>query len=96
VHPQLASIHFEPTAEVYVCLIGDNKARRIPGVILKPGQPEPTYHARRFLLTLGNAHLALLVNGKPLTVPESRTAIGYAITRTGVRELVPAEEPTCT
>jgi len=93
--PQLASIHFEPTAEVYVCLIGDDNARRIPGVILKPGQPEPTYHARRFLLTLGNAHLVLTVDGKPLAVPESRTAIGYAITRTGVRELAAAEEPTC-
>lgn len=96
VRPQLASIHFEPTAEVYVCLIGDNNARRVPGVILKPGEPEPTYHAHRFLLTLGNSHLALIVNGKPLTVPESRTAIGYAITRTGIRELAPAEEPTCT
>jgi cytoskeleton protein RodZ len=96
VRSQLASIHFEPTAEVYVCLIGDDDARRVPGVILKPGQPEPTYHAHRFLLTLGNAHLALTVNGKPLTVPQSRTAIGYAITRTGVRELTPTEEPTCT
>ena len=50
----LASLKLEPTAEVYVCLIGDGGRKRIPGLILKPGVPEPEYHARRFLLTLGN------------------------------------------
>ena len=50
----------EPTGEVYVCLIGDGGRKRIPGLILKPGAAEPEYHARRFLLTLGNncGHIA--------------------------------------
>ena len=90
----LASVRFEPSAEVYVCLIGDGR-KRVPGVILAPGAPEPTYHARRFELTLGNNDLALIVNGRPLAVPASSNAIGYAITRTGVRELVSSEQPTC-
>jgi cytoskeleton protein RodZ len=92
----LASLKLEPTAEVYVCLIGDNGSRRIPGVILKPGVPEPEYHARHFLLTLGNNAVTLLVNGKSQTVPPSAQAIGYAITRTGMRTLAPGELPTCT
>jgi cytoskeleton protein RodZ len=93
----LASLKLEPTGEVYVCLIGDGGRRRIAGVILKPGETtEPEYHARRFLLTLGNNAVTLIVNGKSRPVPASSGAIGYAITRTGIRTLAAAEQPTCT
>jgi cytoskeleton protein RodZ len=92
----LASLKLEPTGEVYVCLIGDGERKRIPGLILKPGAAEPEYHARRFLLTLGNDSVTLLVNGRPRTVPPSSGAIGYAITATGVRTLASGDLPTCT
>jgi hypothetical protein len=93
----LASLKLEPTAEVYVCLIGDGGRKRIPGVILKPGEAAaPEYHARRFLLTLGDNAVTLIVNGRSRAVPASSRAIGYAITRTGVRTLVSSEQPTCT
>jgi hypothetical protein len=91
----LASLKLEPSAEVYVCLIGDGGRKRIPGVILTPESPEPIYHADRFELTLGNNAVTLIVNGKPVTVPASSGAIGYAITRTGMRSLVESEAPTC-
>jgi cytoskeleton protein RodZ len=90
----LASLRLEPTAEVYVCLIGDGR-KRIPGVILTPGSQVLTYHARRFELTLGNNAVTLVVDGRPQTVPASAHAIGYAITRTGLRELATGEQPTC-
>jgi cytoskeleton protein RodZ len=93
----LASLKLEPTAEVYVCLIGDGGRKRIPGLILKPGvSVSPEYHARRFLLTLGNNAVTMIVNGKSRTVPPSSAAIGYAITATGIRTLAAAEQPTCT
>lgn len=92
--PQLASLHLEPSAAVYVCLIGDGR-KRIAGVILQPGEHEPTYHARRFELTLGNNGVTLLVNGTPHAVPASSSAIGYAITATGMRSLAAGEQPTC-
>jgi cytoskeleton protein RodZ len=91
---KLASLKLEPSGEVYVCLIGDGR-KRIPGIILTPASTLPTYHARRFELTLGNANVRLVVNGRPQTVPASASAIGYAITRTGERPLVESEEPTC-
>jgi cytoskeleton protein RodZ len=91
----LASLKLEPSGRVYVCLIGDGGRKRIPGEILTPETPEPVYHARRFELTLGNNEVTLIVNGKPVTVPASSGAIGYAITRTGMRSLVESEEPTC-
>jgi cytoskeleton protein RodZ len=90
-----ASLKLEPSAAVYVCLIGDGGRRRIPGEILTPESPEPTYHARRFELTLGNNSVTLVVNGKSQTVPASAGAIGYAITRTGMRSLLESESPTC-
>ncbi len=89
-----ASVRFEPTGAVYVCLIGDGR-RRIPGAILTPATPTPTYHAHRFELTLGNNAVTLIVNGAPRPVPPSSAAIGYAITRAGVTRLAAAEQPTC-
>ncbi len=90
----LASLKVQPTAEVYVCLIGDGR-KRIPGLILTPATALPTYHARRFELTLGNDAVTLVVNGAPHTVPASAQAIGYTITRAGLRSLPSAEQPTC-
>ncbi len=90
----LASVRFEPTGEVYVCLIGDGR-RRIPGAILTPATSTPTYHAHRFELTLGNNAVTMIVNGAPHPVPPSSAAIGYAITRAGVTRLAAAEQPTC-
>jgi cytoskeleton protein RodZ len=90
----LASLKVEPTGRVYVCLLGDGR-QRIPGVILTPESTLPTYHARRFEVTLGNDEVTLVVNGAPHTVPASAQAIGYIITRAGLRPLPSAEQPTC-
>jgi cytoskeleton protein RodZ len=90
----LASLKVEPTGRVYVCLLGDGR-QRIPGEILTPESTLPTYHARRFEVTLGNDEVTLVVNGTPHTVPASAQAIGYTITRAGLRPLPSAEQPTC-
>jgi cytoskeleton protein RodZ len=89
-----ASLRLEPSAEVYVCLIGDGR-KRIPGLILTPTSTLPTYHARRFELTLGNNAVTLVVNGEAHTVPASAQAIGYTITRAGMHPLAASEQPTC-
>jgi cytoskeleton protein RodZ len=89
------SVQVQPTAEVYVCLVGENGRRLIPGAILQPGSAQPTYRARRFELTLGNNAVALTIDGTPRTVPPSSQAIAYSITKAGRRPLAPAEAPTC-
>ena len=96
IRTDLASLKLEATGEVYVCLIGDDASKRIPGVILKAGTTEPTFHARRFLLTLGNNAVKLIVNGTLQTVPASSQPIGYSITRSGIKPLAAGELPTCT
>jgi hypothetical protein len=90
------TLALRPTAVVYVCLLGDNGRRLIPGSELQPGETTPTYHARRFRLTLGNSAVTMYVDGRARAVPPSSQAIGYTITKArGRQPLAPAQLPTC-
>jgi hypothetical protein len=92
----LVALSMTPTAAVYVCLIGDNGRKLIPGEELQAGQSTPTYHARRFEITLGNNAVTLYIDGRARTVPASSQAIGYSITKArGRRSLSAAQQPTC-
>jgi hypothetical protein len=92
----IVALSLKPTATVYVCLIGDNGRKVIPGSELQPGVSTPTYHAKRFQITLGNSSLTMFVDGKARTVPASSQAIGYTITKANGRQpLASARLPTC-
>ncbi len=92
----VVTLSITPTAAVYVCLLGDGGHKLIPGVELKPGHSTPTYHAKRFEITLGNNAVELFVDGKVRPVPASSSAIGYSITKARGRRSLPAEQqPTC-
>jgi hypothetical protein len=93
----LVALSLKPTGVVYVCLIGDDGRKLIPGVDLKPGETTPTYRARRFQMTLGNNAVTLIVDGIPRTVAASSEPIGYTLTKAfGRQPLAPAQRPTCT
>jgi cytoskeleton protein RodZ len=89
------ALSLRPSAAVYVCLIGDNGRKAIPGLIIQPPYTQVTYHATRFTLTLGNDAVTMYVDGKPLTVPPSSKAIGYSITSAGRHTLPAGQLPTC-
>ncbi len=92
----LVALSLTPTATVYVCLVGDNGRKLIPGEDLQAGQSTSTYHAKRFELTLGNNAVTLYIDGRPRTVPASSAAIGYSITKARGRHTLPAsQQPTC-
>jgi helix-turn-helix protein len=92
----LVALSLHPTALVYVCLIGDDGRRLIPGLELQPGANTQTFHARRFQITLGNSSVTMVVDGTPRTVAPSSQAIGYSITKAyGRRPLTAAQLPTC-
>ncbi len=94
---QLVALSLRPTGVVYVCLIGDDGRRLIPGTELQPGATTPTYHARRFEITLGNSSVTMIVDGIPRTVAPSSEAIGYSLTKANGRQpLAPGQLPTCT
>jgi hypothetical protein len=93
--PRVA-LFLRTSARAYVCLIGDNGRKLIPGVELRPGDTTPTYHARRFTLTLGNSAVTMVVNGKAMSVPSSSQAVGYLVTQGGGRQsLSTGQLPTC-
>jgi cytoskeleton protein RodZ len=92
----IVALSLKPKGVVYVCLIGENGQKLIPGVDLQPGEGTPTYHARRFEITLGNSAVTMYVDGRPRTVPASSQAIGYSITKRNGRKLLAAGHlPTC-
>jgi cytoskeletal protein RodZ len=92
----LVALSLKPTAEVYVCLIGDNGRKLVPGTTLTAGESTPTFHARRFTLNLGNNAVTLYINGRARSVPPSTRAIGYSITKANGRQpLAAGELPTC-
>ncbi len=94
--PAVVALALRPSAVVYVCLLGDNGRKLIPGLELQPGETTPTYHARRFQLNLGNSSVTMIVDGRARTVPPSSEAIGYTITKARGRQPLSAGQlPTC-
>jgi hypothetical protein len=92
----LVALSLRPTAIVYVCLLGENGSKLIPGIELQPGENTPTYHAKRFEITLGNSSVTMFVDGIPRRVAPSSQAIGYSITKAfGRKSLAPGQLPTC-
>jgi cytoskeleton protein RodZ len=89
------ALSLQPSGPVYVCLIGDNARKAIPGVIIQPPYTPVTYHAAHFTMTLGNNAVTMYVNGKALSVPASSRAIGYSVTSAGRHTLAAGQLPTC-
>ena len=92
----VVSLALRPTGLVYVCLLGDRGRVLIPSLELKPGESTPTYHARRFEITLGNSSVLMIVDGITRTVKPSSQAIGFSITKASGRQpLAQGQLPTC-
>jgi cytoskeleton protein RodZ len=96
VAPRQASVRIVPTGTVYVCLVDGGGRVLIPGSQFEAGQQVPVYRARKLRITLGNNAVQLRVNGRPMAVPASSTAIAYEITPSGTRSLPLDQAPTCT
>jgi cytoskeleton protein RodZ len=93
--PSRVKLQLVATGQVYVCLVDGAGKRLIPGVIFSPGQTIPTKTSSKLLLTLGNASVKMTVNGKPVAVTPSSSAIGYLLTPTSHSTLPPSQQPRC-
>lgn len=93
---QPVALSLKATAGVYVCLVGDHGRVYVRGSELQEGQSTPTFHSRRFLLTLGNSSVVMYVDGVARTVPASSSPIGYIVTKAHGRRPAPtASLPSC-
>jgi cytoskeletal protein RodZ len=93
--PRKVKLQMVATGQVYVCLVDGSGKRLIPGLIFSPGQTIPTKTSSKLLLTLGNASVKMTVNGKPVAVTPSSSAIGYLLTPTSHAPLPPSKQPRC-
>ena len=94
--PAIVALSLKASGAVYVCLLGDHGRKLVPGTELQAGESTQTYHARHFVLTLGNSSVTMYVDGRPRTVPPSSQAIGYSVTKArGRQPLSQTQLPTC-
>ncbi len=77
--PVNARLALVPTGQVYVCLVDGRGRKLIRGLVFTAGQKIRTFTAPKLLLTLGNASVRMTVDGHPVSVPASPTAIRYVI-----------------
>jgi cytoskeleton protein RodZ len=95
-HPGAVRLKLAPTTTaVYVCVVNEHGTKLIPGVIYSPGQTIPVVRARELLVTLGNNAVQMSVNGRPVSVSASSSAIGLRVLPRRVTALSSAQEPTC-
>jgi cytoskeleton protein RodZ len=92
----VVALSLKASSVVYVCLLGDGGHKLLSGTELQAGASTPTFHARRFEMTLGNSSVTMFIDGKARTVAPSSQAIGYSLTKaSGRRTLSASELPTC-
>ena len=90
--PRRVRLRLVPSGPVYVCLrAGDRTLIRGDTIVT----PSASFRARRFTMTLGNNSVALIVDGRRVTVPPSASPIGLSITRGARRALGPGARPRC-
>jgi transcriptional regulator with XRE-family HTH domain len=93
--PTKVKLQLVATGQVYVCLVDGAGKPLIPGLIFSPGQTIPTKTSSKLLLTLGNASVKMTVNGRPVAVAPSSSAIGFLLTPTSHSTLPPSRQPRC-
>jgi hypothetical protein len=93
--PRNVTLQMTPTAPVYVCLVEGDGRYLVYEKTYTVGQTIPSFKRRKLLLTLGNANVQLKVNGKPVPVAQSNTAIRLLLTPTSVQHIPLALKPTC-
>jgi cytoskeleton protein RodZ len=89
------SVSLKATGAVYVCLVGEG-GRKLIGETLEAGAKTATYTGRAFDLVLGSSAVALTIDGRQRTIPETTEIIRYSITKAGRRTLPPGHLPMCT
>ena len=93
--PAVATLQLVPTGTVYVCLVNGRGAKLINERTFTTGEAIPTAHARRLLLTLGNASVSMKVDGRAVPVAPSANPIRLLVTPSGVSHIPLSQTPTC-
>ena len=80
----IVSLSLQATARVYVCLLGDGGRKLIAGTELQPGATTPTFHARRFKITLGKRIGMVVESSEVSTARDRRRGYDAALAGAGI------------
>lgn len=90
------SIELSATADVWVCAIAADGTAVVNGEILTTGTQRGPFRSGTFQLAFGNGSVDLKVNGKPFSVQDTPSPVGYQVTKKRVKLLPEGSRPDCT
>jgi Helix-turn-helix domain/RodZ C-terminal domain len=93
--PTKVKLQLVATGPLYVCLVKGDGTKLINEQTFSPGQTIPTETASKLLLTLGNNAVQMKINGQPVKVASSSSAIRYQIDPSGHHQIPLSTTPTC-
>jgi helix-turn-helix protein len=85
------------TAELWVCLLGEDGEPLVDGLVLPAGAEEGPFRSGSFTVSFGNGEVEMRIDGRETDIPESASPLGYEVGPGG--DLSPLSEsarPTCT
>jgi hypothetical protein len=85
------------TAELWVCLLGENGKPLVDGLVLPSGAEEGPFRSGSFTVSFGNGEVEMRIDGRDSEIPESASPLGYEVGPGGdLSPLSESERPTCT
>jgi Helix-turn-helix domain len=85
------------TAELWVCLLGEDGEPLVDGLVLPPGAEEGPFRSGSFTVSFGNGEVEMRIDGRDSDIPESASPLGYEVGPGGdLSPLSESERPTCT
>jgi cytoskeleton protein RodZ len=85
------------TAELWVCLLGEDGEALVDGLVLPSGAEEGPFRSGSFTVSFGNGEVEMRIDGRDSEIPDSAGPLGYEVGPGGdLSPLSETERPTCT
>jgi cytoskeleton protein RodZ len=94
--PIEVALKIEPTAEVWACVLNAKGKPLVNGATLAAGETVGPFHSHSYTAAFGNGQVAVSIDGKQATTPETSSPMGFTVDPEGkLRELPEGSRPTC-
>jgi hypothetical protein len=95
--PRGMELSLTTTAELWVCLLGQDGEPLVDGLVLPSGAEEGPFRSGSFTVSFGNGEVEMRIDGRDSEIPESASPLGYEVGPGGdLSPLSESERPTCT
>jgi Helix-turn-helix domain len=95
-HSGTVALRLAAGAEVWVCVLDAAGRPLVDGQILAAGAQAGPFRSGSFTVAFGNGEVAMTIDGRRASIPQTSSPIGYSIDSEGkLRELSEGERPTC-